>query len=286
MPLTASRQPTSKSFSTLAHRTTPAIVATINRDVEQRLAVLKQEVLNLESCSQPVVSPKDFLSQFKQYFQVFGEGEYLEQVVSAILGEGPFPSASECMRAVAVNALPHVSQKCPTSGIAGVPYDPNTDQDLFDFDHPGEPASEPDDGDNDASTVDLAGSDSGSSVVSNQSTLQPSNRRRLKPGLRRRTKSRRPVIDSASDSGSAASSPRKPSTSGKRLPGTSPYSDVDSATTPRRPRTQHGKLYTGYYTGDHQRYLVPPLLADKAAASTQTGPSEYRRICIYLSPAH
>ena len=93
--------------------------------IHSKMRTFQREITRvLESQTAPI-SAEEFLTQFKQFFQVYGEEEYFERVVTSILNKSPPPDSTECMRAIAVNSLPGVAQKLPSQ--PSKPQNPVTD---------------------------------------------------------------------------------------------------------------------------------------------------------------
>jgi hypothetical protein len=129
---------------------------------------------------------------------VYGEDQYIEQVIGAILDGSQLPAATECLRALTVHLIPGVAQKTASAGAAVPGFSSVAGRDTFDLDF-GFP-----------------------SMVQLPSICNPT---------------------------SFSSSP----------------SLVELGTSPstRFPRTEHGMVYPGLYTGEHQRYLTGTSVAGR-----------------------
>jgi len=105
----------------------------LKKDVQQ-LEMLGAGMRTLASGFRPAVSAAQFLAEFKRYFQIYGEEQYLAQVVRAILDGGSPPSVVECMRAISVNTIPGVAQKAVVPEVQVPSFNLPEEFHTFDFD--------------------------------------------------------------------------------------------------------------------------------------------------------
>lgn len=221
------------------------MATSIQRDIQTRTKLLQRDMTRLLSKRKPSITSSDFLTQFKQFFQVYGEHEYFEQVVTAILGEGQFPAATECMRAVVVNPLPGTVQKRSNPK--------QTEQTTYASDH------------------GMTGSieDLSDAIDLDQQSLEPQT---LDPATTEESqdKTTQDQAEAVKDQAQA----KERSSEGKRMAEAS-ETGTNLVTSKRPRRTEHGKFYVGYFTTDHHRNQVPPLLVNPSFTPKATKRSKF-----------
>ena len=100
----------------------------------KQLEKLGAGMKKLASEFRPAVSATQFLAEFQRYFQVYGEEQYLGQVVRAILDGDTPPAAAECMRAISVNAIPGVVHQAITPNPVIPSLGSSDEHNVFEFD--------------------------------------------------------------------------------------------------------------------------------------------------------
>ena len=80
--------------------------AELQRFVQIRMRSIGDKLTQSYTDLPPSLSSTTFFTQFRQYFQVFGEDQYFTQVVRAILDGGSFSDSVGSLRSVIVHPLP------------------------------------------------------------------------------------------------------------------------------------------------------------------------------------